>query len=1006
MSFPTSTAGPALSTEYIRRLGGPAQLAVSWTWENARSVRVQLHALNTTPAYLIHACHLSMHSVPVCRFRMPARIIGPQERHVEFLLEYDAAGVLQLHASIPFDTDKWFSDVLSPDEPPEPTPSPDPDGPDDPDSPPWSPFYDPDQAYGFSLVNPRQRYRIFDFLWLRGIAAAGADEPSFLETRQVSTATSYPLLTALADERDKAATPHDAWVTLAKTAAAYMQGSSKAKTENAFPYLKSLAELDPEWRALSALRLRLLRIEGETTREVLDAVVAEQGAIPPRYAESKAFRTQWVRVWQSLVALALCDGDGEYAAALRDLLRAAWFLFDLQAGDVDLSQPRARLERLEGVAVIPVCAVPPRGALPMPTGGLVRLLGVGELQAIYKEGERYVPGPLSRTFNVLRGERRRLRTIEESLDLEQTDNASARDLSASAGERTTQASDLEEALRATIESGCNERDFNNLSVVYNDIYMPQSISGDWTDTAADQLREQSRAARLAREITRRAARRVAESVQSVRRAIHAQRREHTVVRDIDNRAAPQHLNGLYRWLIRRSRLSLQDEGRRLVVECIVAHPGAKLANQADLPAGVAVTPPPTLADLKIQAPADVKPDNYLGLAATFGLLQPPEPPEPQRGFSVRLTGQAAQASACLRLPDGYLPVTTGASNAATAKATLSYVSSDKSQALVCSVGAYTAVYGGTPPAPAAPPAARADLAVVADPPAPPCSCNMIDPFKQQPMPPPVPGTGSDAAVTIDPAATEIPILVYSGATFYAVSVTVQAQDSAYAEKLQRWQQALYAQLLAACIEQRRRYAQERKERLQQCLGASQRATLVAELKRQALDLLAALHCSPSGTPPPATPALLSMLDVAFQWRQMAYAFLPWAPDQPSTATAPSWHGLDSATHADAALGEAFLSAGSARVLIPVMPGHELALLYYLSYGAPWRLGDGDALLPAPWLAAAAELARPRSPRRRCWWIEEPTALEILQQDEYLPRVVFQPDQLRPGCDVTQPEPAP
>lgn len=96
-----------------RFLGGPAQLSVSWVWEEGQAVVVQLLSLTTLPACLIHTCKLSMKTAPACRFSMPAQIIGPQERNVEFTLEADLDDRMQLRADIPIDTDKRFHDVLS-----------------------------------------------------------------------------------------------------------------------------------------------------------------------------------------------------------------------------------------------------------------------------------------------------------------------------------------------------------------------------------------------------------------------------------------------------------------------------------------------------------------------------------------------------------------------------------------------------------------------------------------------------------------------------------------------------------------------------------------------------------------------------------------------------------------------------------------------------------------------------------------------------------------------------
>ncbi|MBB6243736.1 hypothetical protein [Rhodanobacter sp. MP1X3] len=972
-----------------RFLGGPAQLSVHWVWEDGETVTVHLHSMITMPATHIHTCKLSMATAPVCKFRMPAHVIGPQERHVEMHLEYDADDRIRIHADIPVAINKWFRDFLVPrPDPREPERPADPDGPDQPDSPSWSPFHDPEQAHGFNIANPRNRYQIFNFLWLRDIRPATADNPRFIRVEHVLAIAACPLLSALRQDQKKATDAAAAWTAIRATATTYVGAGAKTKSDVAYPYIKSLADLDKEWQSFIDLQRRLLQVHGEVSLDTLDAIVAETIADRSRFAEDKIFRTQWIRVWQSLIALILTTGKVNFADALSNVLRVAVFVFDLSIRDTSLMQEQGRRDRLGGVIVIPTCAVPPPGAIPHAKEGNVRALGVGELQAIYKECERYALGPVSRTFTVLQGERRRVQTSEESVDVEHLDDATAQATTTLADESHMHASDLEGALRATVESGCHERDFNKLNIVYSDIYMPQTISGDWVDTDTANVHDQTQVTRLAQEITRRATRRIADSVQQTRRVIHARRWQHTVARDIDNRNGTAHLNGLYRWLIRRSRLVLHDEGRRLVIECLIATPAAAFITQVDQPAGVPITPPPTLASFSIHHPSDINHGNYLELASIYGFENPPAPPEQYRQFIAQLSGQASPSHEAICLPEGFKPSagrgSTTLSSAVTA--TLSYVTSDKTEVLACIVGDYKAVYGGTnsTPAPATVPA------IAAEDPAAPC-CKMIDPFTQKPpIPPVIPSAGTDASVTIDPSATDIPILAYSHAQSYALTVTLLAEDSMYAERTKQWQQALYDQLLSACIERRRHYDRERMERVSNDLGTSERAFFVSELKRQALDLLAAQYCSPAGTPSAAPSFVKTTLDEAFQWRQMAYAFFPWNVDQPGAEAGLHWRGLDSASHRDAELLDAFLAAGSARVLLPVTPGYELALMYYLSYGALWRPDGGVALLPEPWLDAAADIAHPCTSRRHGWWIEEPTALEVLQEGDELPHVDLQP----------------
>jgi hypothetical protein len=977
--------------QHERQLGGPAQLSVRWEWHDALAVTVWLYAQACAPEPLLHTSRLSMGDAPSRRFRMPAHIVGAQERFVEIQLEYDTDDRLQLRADIPLDTNKWFRDVLGtrtdPDEPDFPI---DPDGPDAPDSPGWSPFHQPQPARGFSIANPRDRYRLFEFLWLR----PGSDNTTpgdrratshFIQVAQAQGLPVLPLLAAL----DADAT----WAAKCVTASAYVTGG-KARIKDAanYPFVSSLSELDETWRSFPTVRHRLLQLRGEVSLEELGRLVAEWDASPSQIVDAKSFQRGWIRVWQSVIALILVAGDAAYAASLVDVLRMAAFLIDLHRHEQALTRQRERQVRLMAALVVPTCAVPPDNAFGAGNDGSLRVLGIGELQAIYKDRESYVAGPISRTSTVLRGERWRTSMLEEDARIERIEEHAAQTAATEQRADHRRASGIEDALRATIESGCHERDFNDLKIVYNDIYMPQSVSGNWSDSGAEKLRDQSRVAQLAQEITRRATRRIAERVDHMRSVLLAQRRQSEMSQDVDNRDAETHLNGLYRWLIKRSRLVLQDEGRRLVLEFLLPNPASELVDAADRPAGVAVQAPETLDARGIRTPADIKLENYLALAGAYGISCPP-PPSPYRRLALTLSGQASEAQGTIHVPDGFVPANAqGPSADGTVTGTLNYLISNQADPLVCIVGECALTYGGSGKSPKS--------AVSA--PAPSASCTMVDPFQPpSPLPPATPCAGTDAKVAIDPSATEVLVCAFSNASSYRITVSFMARDNRHDERLQSWQQAIYDLLLDACVGQRQRFRQAWMARVQQLLQPSERESLVNELQRKAIDLLVSRYRQPPGVAASAPPRVRTHLDEAFQWRQMAYAFFPWGTDGQPGHGGPHWHGLDSDTSPGAALLHAFLAAGSARVLVPVMPGYEFSVLYYLRYGCLWRMDGGITPLPEPFLGVVTDLIHDETLERHRWWIEESTALEVLQHDDALPVIDWHPP-IPPGATSAQP----
>ena len=102
---------------------------------------------------------------------------------------------------------------------------------------------------------------------------------------------------------------------------------------------------------------------------------------------------------------------------------------------------------------------------------------------------------------------------------------------------------------------------------------------------------------------------------------------------------------------------------------------------------------------------------------------------------------------------------------------------------------------------------------------------------------------------------------------------------------------------------------------------------------------------------------------------------------------------------DLALGawlESFVAAGSARVLVPVRPGYELAALFALTYGAPWSGSPGAIPALAPYVAWLERLHEPHPHdddrgEELSWHVTVPTALVALEREDGLPDFAAEPE---------------
>ena len=207
-----------------------------------------------------------------------------------------------------------------------------------------------------------------------------------------------------------------------------------------------------------------------------------------------------------------------------------------------------------------------------------------------------------------------------------------------------------------------------------------------------------------------------------------------------------------------------------------------------------------------------------------------------------------------------------------------------------------------------------------------------------------------------------------------------------------------------------------------------RSIELTELKRGCIDLLtagtAAGHTSMSfaedGTPrivyDPAEGALLpdpwrsplangsvaEFFEQAFEWENTTYQFYPYY-----WAGAGRWRDLAQASGADPVF-EQFLQAGNASVIVPVRPGYERPVVFFLKTGLIWG-GSYMSLFTSPDMLdvyADVELGRqfdPPLPIGEPWEIRLPTSMVMLQEDSTLPEFPPEPE---PEAQPPAEEPVP
>ena len=97
-------------------------------------------------------------------------------------------------------------------------------------------------------------------------------------------------------------------------------------------------------------------------------------------------------------------------------------------------------------------------------------------------------------------------------------------------------------------------------------------------------------------------------------------------------------------------------------------------------------------------------------------------------------------------------------------------------------------------------------------------------------------------------------------------------------------------------------------------------------------------------------SLIRFFEQAFEWENLMYIFYPYFWGRRAT-----WYQNALQTNGDA-LFQQFLDAGAARAVIPVRPGFEQAVMYYMMTLQPWDGGGLPSINDSTYLPIAQEIA--------------------------------------------------
>lgn len=566
-------------------------------------------------------------------------------------------------------------------------------------------------------------------------------------------------------------------------------------------------------------------------------------------------------------------------------------------------------------------------------GGAFRAIGIADLMVVKQRLKRYEKGEIAHIENVLKGEskkrtHRRAKTTEETYARdEETIEETEEDLKSSNRfemQRETQKTIKEDH---TFDSTLTAKYGTAVKVTAKYGYKQSS---DEVSKAAN---------RYARDITQRAASKVAERVREAKTRTLVQEVEETNVHEVINTSPDAaHVVGMYRYLDKVYDAQVYSYGQRLMFEFVIPEPAA-FAIFADKSKpvtvdGVTLTAPqpPLNKARKPLRPGDITPNTYQDWVARYEVasVSPPPPKNRYVPYTFKTSQQPQNEGDLvvdhdakeLKIPPGYL--------AESARGTVQLLPRKR------------ALHPEDDP--------RAKIVIGTK--------NVwVDMWTKQYKYFAVQlGHHPDAAVPI----------VVSAMHRGQLSVSIEVLCTRTSEKYATWQHKTYDAIIAAYNDLRSQYEDSvaasaigqgititgknpkinrQRERSELKKGA---IVLLTEDISPHLDFVGSIDVLESddtkkdkykGHPEvdfaeaAREGPYIQFLEQAFEWAQMSYVFYPyfWARKK-------RWVGLSQLDDKDPLYSE-FLRAGSARVLIPVRPGYEDSVMYFLETKEIWR-GSG------------------------------------------------------------------
>ena len=258
------------------------------------------------------------------------------------------------------------------------------------------------------------------------------------------------------------------------------------------------------------------------------------------------------------------------------------------------------------------------------TSSFFRPVGVGELQVVQQELQRYELGEIAYIENVLASEfreRSHLQTNEQEVSIfeeEESEHYMETNL------QTSERFELQQASKEELE----KRTKNELSMNISGSYGPTvEVKAGMQFSLENAKRFSSeRSSQFAQEVTESAVQRTQTRIKQSRNEIQRSRTEQSNIHRFDNTQSSEHIAGVYRYVDKIYKMRVVNRGVRFFYEFYIPSPGAYLRQLNDIQSRKPQANFPRKPAIKI---SDITPSNYQTFVERWGVRNAPIPPEPK-----------------------------------------------------------------------------------------------------------------------------------------------------------------------------------------------------------------------------------------------------------------------------------------------------------------------------------------------------------------------------------------